>query len=1085
MRNAYFVALTLLAVLASCLITPHAARATSVGKLRCEFLKDPQGIDTLQPRLSWILSSDARGQVQSAYEVLVASSEAKLKPGSADLWGSGRVASSQSIHVRYAGKPLNSGQPCFWKVRVWDKDGKASDWSAPARWSMGLLHPSDWTGKWIGKDGTDNGGELKDTSWIWFPEGHPEKDAPIATRYFRRTFDLPADRKVKQAELLLAGDNEFACAVNAKHAGAGTSYKNATDMDVTSSVQPGKNVIAAWVKNSGNGPNPAGLIGRLKVEFETGEPLILATDGQWKSTDKEAGAWTSVDFDDATWKAAQVLGPAGLEPWGKVAMPEDRRLPARMLRKEFDATKKIARATAYISGLGLSELYLNGQKVGDDALSPGLTEFNKRVFYVTHDVTKQLQQGRNAIGVWLGNGRYFAPRSAVPTATRTYGYPKLLLQLNVEYVDGTRDAIASDDSWKLSTEGPIHANNEYDGEEYDARREINGWAAPKFDDSKWQPAQVVGQPGGQLSAQMINPIRVTETLKPIAITEPKPGVFIVDMGQNMVGWCRLKVTGPAGTAVSLRHAETLQPDGTLYLANIRSAKVTDIYTLKGKGEETYEPRFTYHGFRYVEVTGFPGKPTLESLAGRVVNDDVATAGDFACSHDLINRIYRNIVWGVRGNYRSISTDCPQRDERQGWLGDRSSESKGETYIFDVAALYSKWTQDMADAQNEKGSIPDVCPSYWPLYNDNVTWPSSAVIIPGSLHAQYADEAVIARQYPNMVKWIDHMSGYINDGIITKDNYGDWCVPPESPELIHSKDPARKTAPGILSTSYFCHCLKLMSQYAQLLNKPADAARFTALADRLKKALNEKYYNKEKGYYDNGSQTSCVLPLAFDLVPQGQRERVFQQLIHKITDETHGHVGTGLVGGQWLNRVLTAGGRPDLVFGFATHREYPSWGYMVEKGATTFWELWNGDTADPAMNSGNHVMLVGDLVIWLYEDLAGIKPDPQKPGFKHIIMKPHVVGDLKFVKATHQSPYGLIASEWHRDGNNFDWQITVPPNTTATIYVPAAKPNEVSEGNAPASNSPGVKPLRPVEAAAVYQLDAGKYHFKSTLPPDRK
>jgi alpha-L-rhamnosidase len=273
----------------------------------------------------------------------------------------------------------------------------------------------------------------------------------------------------------------------------------------------------------------------------------------------------------------------------------------------------------------------------------------------------------------------------------------------------------------------------------------------------------------------------------------------------------------------------------------------------------------------------------------------------------------------------------------------------------------------------------------------------------------------------------------------------------------------------------------MTQYAQLLHKPADAARFTTLADRLKKALNEKFYNKDKGYYDNGSQTSCVLPLAFDLVPQGQRDRVFQQLVRKITDETHGHVGTGLIGGQWLNRVLTAGGRPDLVYGFATHRDYPSWGYMVEKGATTFWELWNGDTADPAMNSGNHVMLVGDLVIWLYEDLAGIKPDPQKPGFKHIVMQPHVVGDLKFVRATHRSPYGLIASEWHRDGANFDWQITVPPNTTATIHVPASKLEDVSEGNAPAAQSPGVKPLRHQDGAAVFQLDAGKYHFKSTIP----
>jgi alpha-L-rhamnosidase len=333
----------------------------------------------------------------------------------------------------------------------------------------------------------------------------------------------------------------------------------------------------------------------------------------------------------------------------------------------------------------------------------------------------------------------------------------------------------------------------------------------------------------------------------------------------------------------------------------------------------------------------------------------------------------------------------------------------------------------------------------------------------------------------MVKWIDHMSGYITNGIIAKDNYGDWCVPPENPELIHSNDPLRKTAPAILATSYFHHCLKLMAGYATMLGKPADAQRFTALAGKLKTALNEQFYNREKGFYDNGSQTSCVLPLAFDMVPPEERPRVFGHLVSKITDETKGHIGTGLVGGQWLNRVLTDGGRPDIVYRFATNTAYPSWGYMVEKGATTVWELWNGDTADPAMNSGNHVMLVGDLVIWFYECLAGIKPDPARPGFKHILMKPHPVGDLKFVKAAHRSPYGRIASEWTRDGARFDWQITVPPNTTATVYVPAAGLELVTEGRGTALKAKGVKSFRYENGAAVFEVESGTYRFVSSIP----
>lgn len=1053
-----------------------SAWAASVGELRCEFLTNPKGIDTTSPRLSWQLQSSQRCESQTAYQILVASRVANLKPGQADMWDSGKVASDQSHLVQYAGKPLVSRQQCYWKVRVWDQAGRASAWSAPASWSLGLLHPTDWRGHWIGKDEDEKAATLAGVSWIWYPEGKPEQSAPVATRYFRRTFDLPTDRVVKQAELLLAGDNEFACAVNAQHAGAGGSFKAATSMDVTRSLKPGRNLIAAWVKNAGNDPNPAGLVGRLKIEYESGEPVIIATDGEWKSFNVDVAGWTTSEFDERDWLPVKVLGPVGMSPWGEVSGGEDRRLPARMLRKEFTVEKKVIRATVYLSGQGSSELYFNGKKVGDHVLSPALTEYPKRVFYVTHDVTAQVKRGRNALGAWLGNGRYFAPGLKVPTETRSYGFPKLLLQLEVDYSDGSRDTIVSDASWKLTTDGPIIANNEYDGEEYDARKEMHGWTAPGFDDRAWSAVQIVSAPGGILAAQMMEPIRVTGTLKPIAVTELKPGMFIYDLGQNMVGWCRLKVRGPAGTQVSLRHAETLKPDGSLYLDNIRGAKVTDIYTLKGRGTEVYEPRFTYHGFRYVEITGFPGKPTLASLEGRVVNDDVPTAGEFTCSQPMINRIYRNIVWGVRGNYRSFPTDCPQRDERQAWLGDRSAESKGETYLFDIAALYGKWTQDMADAQKESGSISDVCPSYWPLYNDNVTWPASAVIIPGALHEQYADTGIIARQYPSMMKWIDYMSGFVTNGIIARDNYGDWCVPPEDPKFIHSNDPARKTAPAILATSYFAHCLKLMSGYAQMLGKPADAQRFAALADQLKTALNERFYNREKGYYDNGSQTSCVLPLAFDLVPGDERPRVFNHFVKKITEETKGHVGTGLVGGQWLNRVLTDGGRPDLVYRFATNTAYPSWGYMVEQGATTVWELWNGDTADPAMNSGNHVMLVGDLVIWFYECLAGIASDPARPGFKHIVMKPHPVGDLQFVKASHRSPYGLIRSEWQRDGDTLDWRVTVPPNTTATVHVPVRDANSILESGKPISKAEGVEFLRYESDRVVLKVAAGNYRF---------
>jgi len=1077
---------TLVAMLLLCLARLHPAlAAATVTDLRCEHLTNPQGIGTTQPRLSWILRSPERGQRQTAYQILAATAESKLNANEGDLWDSGKVESDQSLNVRYAGRPLGSHAVCFWKVRVWDKEGRASAWSKPARWTMGLLDPTDWKAEWIGLDGEEATNYLTGTSWIWYPVGEPEKSAPPGTNYFRRVVTIPADREIKRACFQYTGDHLCRGWINDRDVGARNNPRVVRFNDITTRLEPGKTYVFGLTGEHNRAGKPAGVVGLLEIEFTEGDPIIIPTDERWRVSDKEIPGWNKLDFDDSNWVAAKRLGPVGMPPWGNVRTVEDRRLAARWLRKEFAVEKKIERATVYYSGLGLSELYLNGRKVGDHVLSPALSEYDRRVYHVTFDVTGQLRRGANAMGVVLGNGRYYADRSKVYTGTRSFGFPKLLLHLRLEHTDGSVSEIVSDESWKLTADSPILANSEYDGEEYDARKEFPGWSKPGFDDSTWQPAQLVSAPGGTVVPQMIEPIRVVETLKPIAMSEPKPGVFVFDMGQNMVGWCRLKVRGPAGTTVSLRHAETLKPDGTLDLANLRGARVTDTYTLKGSGTELWQPRFTYHGFHYVEVTGFPGTPTLGALQGRVVHDDLPPAGQFICSNPLLNRIYRNVVWGVRGNYRSIPTDCPQRDERQGWLGDRSEESRGETYLFDNCALYAKWLQDMADSQRNSGSVSDVCPTYWPIYADNVTWPSSTVIIPYTLYRQFADEAVIARHYASAKKWVDHMLGFVTNGIIARDNYGDWCVPPEDPELIHSKDPNRITGKALLATSYFYHDLRLMERYANLLGKTEDAQRLGRLAEEIKSAFNDTLLNRELGQYDNGTQTSCVLPLTFDLVPEDMRERIFNHLVDKIVNETHGHIGTGLIGGQYLMRVLSDHGRADLAYTIATQKDYPGWGYMVSQGATTIWELWNGNTADPGMNSGNHVMLVGDLVIWLYEYLAGIAPDDAQPGFKHIIMRPQPVGDLKFVKATHRSPYGLITSEWHRQDGKFDWRITVPPNATATVYVPAKNADDVMEDGKLAGKAGAVEFLRVENGRAVFQVGSGAFHFISTSPNSRK
>ena len=661
------------------------------------------------------------------------------------------MTSDQSIQVRYAGKALASEQECFWKVRVWDEQGKPSAWSQPARWTMGLLKPSDWHGKWIGLDeparsqAGEEGAGRRAVDLV--PGGPAGKGRAGRHALFPAGDHLPADRAVKRATLFFTADNSGEFFINGQKAGGASDFHAAARFDVTGLLQRGKNLLAASVHNDGSEPNPAGLIGLLRIEFAEGEPLVVVTDSSWKSASKEAAGWKDAGFDDAGWVAAQKLGPAGMAPWGEISGPEDRRLPARMLRREFAVEKKVRRATAYVCGLGLSEFYLNGKKVGDQVLSPALTDYTKRAFYVTFDVTKQLKQGANAVGVMLGNGRFYAPRSTVPTGTTSYGFPKLLFQMRIEYEDGTSAEVVSDETWKLTTDGPIRANNEYDGEEYDARMEMPGWSAPGFDDCAMAGgARRSRRPGGVLAAQMIEPIRVTETLKPIALTAaaagrvhlrpgPEHGRLVPAEGVRPARARRSRCATPRRSSPTARSISTTSA----------SAKVTDTYTLKGRGTEVYEPRFTYHGFRYVEVTGFPGQAGAcrRSKAGWCTTTwrpPASSPAPIRCS-TASTRTSSGACAAITGASRPIARSATSA--RAGWAT-APRNRKGETYLFDTAALYAKWLQDMADAQKDNGSVPDVCPAYWPIYSDNVTWPSSTVIIPGALREQFADAGIIAQ-----------------------------------------------------------------------------------------------------------------------------------------------------------------------------------------------------------------------------------------------------------------------------------------------------------------------------------------------------
>ncbi len=909
-----------LIVLFTTLLTSFRGEDTSLiqlQNLRCEMLTNPEGIDTPSPRLSWEISGSLRNIEQIAYQVLVASSPEKLASNEGDLWNSGKIASNQSIQVDYTGTPLSSRTKCFWKVKIWTKDGESS-WSQPASWSIGLLKPTDWKAKWIGLD---------------------------------KAF-----------------------------------------------------------------------------------------------------------------------------PWDSISMHS--RLSARYFRKPFVSKKSIKRAVVYISGLGLYELYINGKHIGNQVLSPSPTDFEKTVKYNTFDVTENVQQGENVIATILGNGRYFNMRQKYkPQKIKVYGFPKMLLQLEIEYTNGTWQTIISDNTWKVTTDGPIRSNNEWDGEEYDATKEMPGWNTTSFSDKKWLTAEMVKEPGGMLTAQMSENMKVMEILKPVSIHKVNTDTFLLDMGQNMVGWLKLKVRGEKGEKVSMRFAETLKDD-RLYLANLRSAKVTDIYALKGDSSEFWEPRFVYHGFRYVEIVGFPGTPTIEDFEGKVVYDEMKTTGSFETSNKTINQLYKNAYWSIRGNYKGMPIDCPQRDERQPWLGDRAVGSRGESFIFDNARLYAKWLDDIEQSQKPDGQLPDMSPPYYlTYYSDNMTWPGTYIIIADMLYEQFGDIQPIVKHYDSMKKWLTYMSSrYMSGFIVTKDKYGDWCVPPESKELIHSRDSSRTTDGKLIATAYYYRILSLMQRFAELLKKTEDARDFATLSLKIKDAFNTKFLDKKSQEYSNNTVTANLLPLYFKMVPDSSREEVFNNIVEKIVRESNSHISTGLVGTQWLMRGLTENGRPDIAYRIATNLDYPGWGYMIENGATTIWELWNGNTANPAMNSHNHVMLLGDLVSWFYEDLAGIKANAEHTGFKQIIMKPTMVDGLNWVKSSFQSMHGAIKSEWKNQTGRFTWKISIPGNTKATVYIPANSEKDITESGKDAFTSEGVRFLRMEGKQAVFELGSGDYSF---------
>ncbi len=889
--------------------------------LRCECRSNPLGIDSRQARLSWALTSQERDQAQSAYRILVAGSEDDLDVERGLLWDSGRVESSASSHIPYAGLPLHSGQRAWWKVAAWDGEGRASDYSQAAWWQMGLLEPSDWRARWI-------------------------------------SFDTGPEN-----ELLLK--------------------------------------------------------------------------------------------------------------------------PAPYLRRVFAVPGPVARATLYATAKGFYRLRLNGEPVGADVLAPDWTDFRQRIIYNTYDVTRLLRPGDNALAAILGDGWYcgyvgFQGRRGY------YGeQPELLVQLHVELADGSVLIAGTDDTWRGSA-GPILYSDMLMGEAYDARREMPGWDRPGFDDRAWRPVSAAAV-SERLVAQTAETVQAVRQVPVRRVSQPSRQLQVVDLGQNFAGWVRIRVAGRAGDRVVLHYGEVLNRDGTVYTGNLRKARATDTYIAKGGGEETWEPHFTYHGFRYVQIDTFPNGLKVEVEHGCAVYSGLAEAGTFECSDPLVNRIWQNILWGQRSNFVSVPTDCPQRDERLGWLGDVFAFGPTACFNMDAAAFLRRWLVTIAEAQSPAGAFPDVAPRLVAANDGAAGWGDLGIYLPWVLYRFYGDTQAIAQHYPAMAAWMAYLRA-ANRGFLRTEqrnaDYGDW--------LSYNAETPR----DLIATAFWAYDASLMAEMAGLIGRPEDAAGYRRLYEDIRQAFLDAYVSRD-GRIRGDSQTGYVLALHFGLLPGDLAAAAARYLVEDI-ERRDWHLSTGFLGTPFLLPALAEAGRADVAYRVLLNDTVPGWGHMIKQGATTVWERWDGigaggelfDPAQPTflhpnlgpvagMNSFNHYGL-GAVGEWLYRYIAGISADADGPGFRRIVIKPYVGGGLTEARAAYDSLAGPIASAWRVEDGTLHLSVTIPANTQATVYVPAAGPDAVSEGGRPVAEADGIR-VRGYEAGRlVLAAGSGSYAFSAAL-----
>lgn len=1071
-------------------------------QLRVDNLQTPLGIDDATPSFSWQLEDVTRGALQTAYEVQVASSEARLRQGRADVWDSGKVAGGQSMNVHYAGPAVRPGTRYYWRVKVWGVAGKAYPESAVGWWETGLLQQSAWTAAWVGYE-TPGEAAVRhaQAEWITSPDAEAvgAEGASVEKFAYRKT--VTVTRPVERATLYATAQDTVSAWVNGKQLIEADPlppykqmpWKKFVRADATAALAPGANTIAIEAVHYVVNPNGMAtndkppMIATLVVEYTDGTLAAFGSDATWKTAASAEAGWQKNEFDAAGWKNAQTwatTGGANGDDPGHPWIPDS----VKELRHTFAIKSPVKSARLYATALGTYEMFLNGKRVSADVMAPGWTDYRERVIYQTYDVTDLLRQGENAIGALLAPGWYETPIEWFQQPNN-YGItpPALRAQLRIEHADGSVEWVKTGPGWQARRSYILNSEL-YDGESQDARLKEPGWDTAGFDAAGWEKAIEIDPKPMKIEAQDFQPIRVERTVAAVTMTEPKPGVYVYDFGQNLAGVEHVRVQGPAGTKIRLRFAEVLNPDGTLYTENLRTAKATDYFTLSGNGVEEFTPQFTFHGYRYAELTGLPAAPAKDAVTSLVIHTDAPFAAELKTGSAMINKLWSNILWGQRSNFVGVPTDCPQRDERLGWMADAQVFWRTATYNMDLAAFTRKFGGDMRGTQAGTPFYGIYAPG---TARENMGtgagWSDAGVIIPWTSWLQTGDTTVLEQNWAAMEKYVAAIDAANPDGLWKKDSgipFGDWL------------SPEGKTDFGLIATAYWAYDVTLMHEMALALGKTADAGKYAQMFEKIRAAY-QKAYVRSDGFVagaDNSpssfgdinnpnakstggdTQTGYVLSLQMNLLPANLREAAAQKLADKI-EKNHGLLGTGFLGTPYLLEVLTDTGHTDLAYHLLMNTAYPSWGYLVEHGATTMWERWNGDKMrdDPSMNSYNHYAY-GAVADWIYRYAAGVDATPLDAGFHTVVLHPTFDARLGSVEFSYPSAYGVIRSAWTVKGGTADWRVTIPANATGWISEGEMQRYHLksADGDAGMTQSTGPR------GESGERLASGSYHFTATV-----